>query len=174
MNPKPWLATYRENGIAESVNADAYPSVVHMLDEAMQRYADKPAFRAFGQTLSFADVDRQSAAFAAWLQQRLGVKKGDRIAVMLPNLLAFPVACIGILRAGAVQVNVNPLYTPRELEHQLKDSGSETIVIFNGSTPTLAEVAAQAGIKTARDGAAVRLAWNEASAYNSQIIMVFI
>jgi len=93
---------------------------------------------------------------------------------MLPNLLAFPVACIGILRAGAVQVNVNPLYTPRELEHQLKDSGSETIVIFNGSTPTLAEVAAQAGIKTARDGAAVRLAWNEASAYNSQIIMVFI
>jgi hypothetical protein len=148
MNPKPWLATYRENGIAESVNADAYPSVVHMLDEAMQRYADQPAFRAFGQTLSFADVDRQSAAFAAWLQQRLGVKKGDRIAVMLPNLLAFPIACIGILRAGAVQVNVNPLYTPRELEHQLKDSGSETIVIFNGSTPTLAEVAAQAGIKT--------------------------
>jgi long-chain acyl-CoA synthetase len=70
MNPKPWLATYRENGIAESVNADAYPSVVHMLDEAMQRYADQPAFRAFGQTLSFADVDRQSAAFAAWLQQR--------------------------------------------------------------------------------------------------------
>ena len=114
MNPKPWLATYRENGIAESVNADAYPSVVHMLDEAMQRYADQPAFRAFGQTLSFADVDRQSAAFAAWLQQRLGVKKGDRIAVMLPNLLAFPIACIGILRAGAVQVNVNPLYTPRE------------------------------------------------------------
>jgi hypothetical protein len=123
MNPKPWLATYRENGIAESVNADAYPSVVHMLDEAMQRYADKPAFRAFGQTLSFADVDRQSAAFAAWLQQRLGVKKGDRIAVMLPNLLAFPVACIGILRAGAVQVNVNPLYTPRELEHQLQGLG---------------------------------------------------
>jgi len=148
MNPKPWLATYRENGIAESVNADAYPSVVHMLDEAMQRYADQPAFRAFGQTLSFADVDRQSAAFAAWLQQRLGVKKGDRIAVMLPNLLAFPIACIGILRAGAVQVNVNPLYTPRELEHQLKDSGSKTIVIFNGSTPTLAEVATQAGIKT--------------------------
>jgi long-chain acyl-CoA synthetase len=148
MNPKPWLATYRENGIAESVNADAYPSVVHMLDEAMQRYADQPAFRAFGQTLSFADVDRQSAAFAAWLQQRLGVKKGDRIAVMLPNLLAFPIACIGILRAGAVQVNVNPLYTPRELEHQLQDSGSETLVIFNGSTPTLAEVAAQAGIKT--------------------------
>ena len=148
MTLKPWLATYRDNGIPETINADAYPSVVHMLDEAMQRYAGQPAFRAFGQTLSYADVDRQSAAFAAWLQQRLGVKKGDRIAVMLPNLLAFPIACIGILRAGAVQVNVNPLYTPRELEHQLKDSGSKTIVIFNGSTPTLAEVATQAGIKT--------------------------
>ena len=148
MTLKPWLATYRDNGIPETINADAYPSVVHMLDEAMQRYAGQPAFRAFGQTLSYADVDRQSAAFAAWLQQRLGVKKGDRIAVMLPNLLAFPIACIGILRAGAVQVNVNPLYTPRELEHQIKDSGSETIVIFNGSTPTLAEVATQAGIKT--------------------------
>ena len=148
MTLKPWLATYRDNGIPETVNADAWPSVVHLLEDAMRRYADKPAFRAFGQTLSFADVDRQSAAFAAWLQQRLGVKKGDRVAVMLPNLLAFPIVCIGILRAGAVQVNVNPLYTPRELEHQLKDSGSETIVIFNGSTRTLAEVAAQAGIKT--------------------------
>ena len=148
MTLKPWLATYRDNGIPETVNADAWPSVVHLLEDAMRRYADKPAFRAFGQTLSFADVDRQSAAFAAWLQQRLGVKKGDRVAVMLPNLLAFPIVCIGILRAGAVQVNVNPLYTPRELEHQLKDSGSETIVIFNGSTPTLAEVATQAGIKT--------------------------
>ena len=87
-------------------------------------------------------------AFCAWLQHTLGVKKGDRIAVMLPNLMAFPIACIGILRAGAVQVNVNPLYTPRELEHQLKDSGSEIIVVFSGSTPTLAEIAGRAGIKT--------------------------
>ena len=87
MNTKPWLATYRENGIAESVNADAYPSVVHMLDEAMQRYAERTAFHSFGQRLTFAEVDRLSGAFAAWLQQRLGVKKGDRIAVMLPNLM---------------------------------------------------------------------------------------
>ena len=71
MTLKPWLATYRDNGIPETVNADAWPSVVHLLEDAMRRYADKPAFRAFGQTLSFADVDRQSAAFAAWLQQRL-------------------------------------------------------------------------------------------------------
>ena len=148
MHQQPWLATYRENGIPATVNADAWPSVVHLLDEAMQRYAEKPAFRSFGQTLTYAEVDRLSGAFCAWLQHTLGVKKGDRIAVMLPNLMAFPIACIGILRAGAVQVNVNPLYTPRELEHQLKDSGSETIIIFNGSTPTLAEVATKAGIKT--------------------------
>jgi len=148
MHQQPWLATYRENGIPATVNADAWPSVVHLLDEAMQRYAEKPAFRSFGQTLTYAEVDRLSGAFCAWLQHTLGVKKGDRIAVMLPNLMAFPIACIGILRAGAVQVNVNPLYTPRELEHQLKDSGSEIIIIFNGSTPTLAEVATKAGIKT--------------------------
>ena len=128
MTAKPWFATYSANNIPATVNADAYPSVVHMLEAAMTQFADKPAFRAFGQTLSYADVDRQSAAFAAWLQQRMGVKKGDRIAVMLPNFLAFPIAFLGIARAGAVQVNVNPLYTPRELEHQLNDSGSEIIV----------------------------------------------
>jgi len=148
MSTKPWLATYRDNAIPADINADAFPSVVHMLDAAMQRFAVKPAFRAFGRTLSYADVDRQSAAFAAWLQQELGVRKGDRVAVMLPNFLAFPIAFLGIARAGAVQVNVNPLYTPRELEHQLNDSGSEIIIVFNGSTPTLAEAIARTGVKT--------------------------
>ena len=124
MHQQPWLATYRENSIPETINADAWQSVVHLLDDAMQRYADKPAFRSFGQTLTYAEVDRLSGAFCAWLQHTLGVKKGDRIAVMLPNLIAFPIACIGILRAGAVQVNVNPLYTPRELEHQLRTPGA--------------------------------------------------
>ena len=139
MSTKPWLTTYAANHIPAAINADAYPSVVQMMEEAMAQYADQPAFSAFGQTLSYADVDRQSAAFAAWLQQGLGVQKGDRIAVMVPNFIAFPIVFLGIARAGAVQVNVNPLYTPRELAHQLKDSGSETIVIFNGATPTLAE-----------------------------------
>jgi long-chain acyl-CoA synthetase len=148
MTAKPWFATYSANNIPATINADAYPSVVHMLEAAMAQFADQPAFRAFGQTLSYADVDRQSAAFAAWLQQRLGVKKGDRVAVMLPNFLAFPIAFLGIARAGAIQVNVNPLYTPRELEHQLNDSGSEIIVVFNGSTPTLAEAIGKTGIKT--------------------------
>jgi long-chain acyl-CoA synthetase len=118
-----------------------------MLEGAMKTYAGKSAFRSFGQTLSYADVDRLSAAFAAWLQHKLGVKKGDHIAVMVPNLLAFPIAFLGIVRAGGVQVNVNPLYTPRELEHQLNDSGTEIIIIFNGSTPALAEAIAKTGIK---------------------------
>ena len=148
MNPRPWLATYQANGIPETIDADAHASVVELMDEAMRQYADRPAFRAFGRTLTYADVDRLSAAFAAWLQQRLGVRKGDRIAVMLPNLPAFPIAFLGIARAGAVQVNVNPLYTPRELRHQLNDSGAEIIVIFNGSTPTLAEVVGETGIRT--------------------------
>ena len=148
MNTRPWLATYAENSIPAEINADAFPSVVHMLEAAMQRFADRPAFHSFGQQLTYADVDRLSAAFAAWLQHSLGVQPGDRVAVMLPNLMAFPIACLGILRAGAVQVNVNPMYTPRELEHQLKDSGSSTIVIFNGVTPTLAEIVGNTAIKT--------------------------
>src|SRR5262249_53241383 len=115
MTARPLLAVV-EDRIPEEINPDAYASVVEMLEEAMLRFADKPAFRCFGQTLSYADVDRLSRDFAAYLQQRLEVKKGERIAVMLPNVPAFPIAMIGILRAGAAQVNVNPLYTPRELE----------------------------------------------------------
>jgi len=147
MSARPWLATYGER-IPETINPDAYDSVVEMLEEAMQRFAGKPAFRCFGQTLTYADTDRLSRNFAAYLQQTLAVKKGERIAVMLPNIPAFPVAMIGILRAGAAQVNVNPLYTPRELEHQLNDAGVETIVIFAGSTPMLAEIVARAAVKT--------------------------
>ncbi len=148
MKSRPWLATYRDNHIPETIDPNAYPSVVHMLEQAMLGFADKPAFRAFGQTLTYADVDRLSGAFAAWLQNRLGVKKGDHIAVMSPNLLAFPVAFLGIARAGAVQVNVNPMYTPRELEHQLNDSGSKIIVVYSGSTPALADVIARTGVTT--------------------------
>src|ERR1700719_4333117 len=121
MSSKHWLAAYGERIPAE-INADAHCSVLAMLEGAMQRFADKPAFRCFGQTLTYADTDRLSRHFAAYLQGKLGVKKGDRIAVMLPNIPAFPLAMLGIVRAGAVQVNVNPLYAPRELEHQLNDA----------------------------------------------------
>jgi long-chain acyl-CoA synthetase len=148
MAQKPWLATYRECGIPAEINPDAHRSVVHMLEQAMKKYADKPAFRSFGQTLTYADVDRQSRNFAAYLQKKLGVEKGDRIAVMMPNLLAFPIAFLGIIRAGAAQVNVNPLYTPRELEHQLNDAGVSIMVIFAGSSATAAEVLASTPLET--------------------------
>ena len=146
MSPKHWLGAYGEN-IPCEVDPDVHSSVLGLLEAAMRRYADKPAFRCFGQTLTYADTDRLSRNFAAYLQGKLGVKKGDRIAVMLPNIPAFPLAMIGIVRAGAVQVNVNPLYTPRELEHQLNDAGVETIVIFNGVSATLAEIIGKTGVK---------------------------
>src|SRR5262252_5494719 len=136
---KHWLASYG-SAIPAEIDPDAHASVTDMLVDAMQRFADKPAFRCFGQTLTYADTDRLSRNFAAYLQNALGVRKGDRIAVMLPNIPAFPLAMLGIIRTGAVQVNVNPLYTPRELEHQLNDAGVETIVIFSGVSATLAEI----------------------------------
>jgi long-chain acyl-CoA synthetase len=148
MHDRPWHATYRDNDIPPTIDPAAYRSVTQMLDEAMLRFADRPAFHAFGRTLTFAEVDRLSAGFCAWLQQRLSVRKGDRVAVMAPNLMAFPVVTLGILRAGAIQVNVNPLYTPRELEHQLQDSGSRAIVVFDGATPTLAEVIGRTPVRT--------------------------
>ena len=121
MQERPWLATYREFRIPAEIAAPKHSSVTAMMEAAMQRYADKPALRSFGQTLTYAEVDRLSRDFAAWLQAQ-GVQRGDRVAVMTPNVLAFPVGMLGIVRAGAVQVNVNPLYTPRELEHQLNDA----------------------------------------------------
>ena len=147
MHAKPWLATYGDTVPAE-IDADTFPSVVALMDDAIAKYADKPAFRCVGQTLTYRDLDRLSRAFAAWLQNAAGVRKGDRVAVMMPNLLAFPIAFLGIIRAGAVQANVNPLYTPRELEHQLTDARCETIVIFGGVTATLAEIAARTPLKT--------------------------
>src|SRR5262245_47685215 len=146
MSRKHWLASYGERIPAE-IDPSAYGSVLEMLEAAMARYAAKPAFRCFERALTYADVERLSRAFAAYLQRRLGVKKGDRVAVMLPNIPAFPIAMIGILRAGAVQVNVNPLYTPRELEHQLNDAGAEVIVVFSGVSATLAEIISKTGIK---------------------------
>jgi long-chain acyl-CoA synthetase len=143
---RPWLVSYGARIPAE-IDANAYGSVLEMLEQAMKRFADRPAFRCFDATLTYADVDRLSRNFAAFLQTKLGVKKGDRIAVMLPNIPAFPLAMLGIIRAGAVQVNVNPLYTARELEHQLNDAGAETIVVFNGVSATLAEIIDKTAVK---------------------------
>jgi long-chain acyl-CoA synthetase len=146
MSTKHWLAAYGEQVPAE-IDPDAHGSVIEMLEGAMKRYADKPAFRCFGRTLTYADTDRLSRCFAAYLQCDLGVKKGERIAVMLPNIPAFPLAMLGIVRAGAVQVNVNPLYTPRELEHQLNDASVEIIIVFSGVSATFAEIADATRVK---------------------------
>jgi len=146
MSNRHWLAAYGKRIPAE-VDPDAHGSVLSMLEDAMKRFAGKPAFRCFGETLTYADTDRLSRGFAAYLQGKLGVKKGDRIAVMLPNIPAFPLAMLGILRVGAAQVNVNPLYTPRELEHQLNDAGVEIIVIFSGVSATLAEIIGKTSVK---------------------------
>ena len=144
---KPWTKTYGP-GVPFEIDADAYPSAVALFDDAAGKYADHPAFECFGQTMTYTELDRASRAFAAWLQKKLGIKRGDRIALMLPNVFAFPVAMLGIHRAGAAQVNVNPLYTPHELRHQLNDAGAETIVIFTGSSSTLAEILADTKIRT--------------------------
>ena len=141
-----WLSSYGPR-IPADIDPDVYPSVRAMLEDAMTRYAEKPAFRCFGQTLTYADTDRLSRNFAAFLQGKLGVRKGDRIAVMLPNLPAFPLAMLGIIRAGAIQVNVNPLYTPRELAHQLHDGGVKTIIVFAGVSATLAEIIGESGVE---------------------------
>ncbi len=146
MTKRHWLAAYGARIPAE-IDPDAHTSVVAMLEDAMRRFADRPAFRCFGQALSYADTDRLSRAFAAYLQNKLCVKKGDRIAMMLPNISAFPLAMLGILRAGAAQVNVNPLYTSRELEHQLNDAGAEVIIVFTGVSATLAEIVDRTPIK---------------------------
>ncbi|HEY2979349.1 MAG TPA: AMP-binding protein, partial [Burkholderiaceae bacterium] len=146
MSSKHWRASY--GSIPHEINPDAYRSVVDLMDQAMKRFADRPAMRCAGQTLTYADLDRLSRDFAAYLQGKLGVKKGDRIAVMMPNLLAFPIAFLGITRAGAAQVNVNPLYTPRELQHQLNDAGVETLIVFSGVSATVAEVMAKTRLKT--------------------------
>jgi long-chain acyl-CoA synthetase len=146
MTKRHWQASY--GTIPTEINAEAHRSVVSMLEGAMQQFADKPAFRCLGQTVSYADVDRQSRAFAAYLQNKLDVKKGDRIAVMCPNLIAFPIAMLGIIRTGAAQVNVNPLYTARELEYQLNDAGVNIIVVYSGVSATVAEVLNKTKLKT--------------------------
>jgi long-chain acyl-CoA synthetase len=143
---KPWIQTYGA-GVPHEIDADSYPSVVALFDKAVARFGDKPAFECFGRSVTYGELDRASRAVAAWLQKRLGVKRGDRIALMCPNIFAFPIAMLGIVRAGAAQVNVNPLYTPRELAHQLNDAGAETIIIFGGSTPVLAEVLDRTPVK---------------------------
>ncbi|WP_128599445.1 long-chain-fatty-acid--CoA ligase FadD [Pantoea wallisii] len=143
---KVWLKRYPPDVPAE-INADRYPSLVDLFEHATQQYADQVAFINMGQPMTYRQLEQQSRAFAAWLQQGLGLQQGDRVALMMPNLLQYPVALFGVLRAGMVVVNVNPLYTPRELKHQLNDSGASAIVIVSNFAHTLEKVVAETPIK---------------------------
>jgi long-chain acyl-CoA synthetase len=133
-----WQQHYGDKIPAE-VNIPADATLSSLFDAACEKNADRTAFSSFGATRTYGEIHALSRNFAAWLQNELGIKKGDRVALMTPNCMAFPVAMFGIIAAGAIQVNVNPLYTGRELRHQLQDADTDTIVIFTGSTPVLAE-----------------------------------
>ncbi|QNQ60318.1 MULTISPECIES: long-chain-fatty-acid--CoA ligase FadD [unclassified Pantoea] len=143
---KVWLKRYPADVPAE-ISADRYTSLVDLFEQAVKRYADQPAFINMGQKMSYRQLEEKSRAFAAYLQQQLGLKAGDRVALMMPNLLQYPVALIGVLRAGMVVVNVNPLYTPRELRHQLNDSGASAIVIVSNFAHTLEKVVAETAVR---------------------------
>jgi long-chain acyl-CoA synthetase len=135
---KPWLASY-PSGVPAEIDTRVYSSLVQLLDEAFRKHAQRDAALCMGQRMTFAEMDRLSVQLGAWLQAQ-GLKQGDRVALMMPNLLQYGVAISAILRAGFVVVNVNPLYTPRELAHQLKDSGARAIVVLENFAHTLAEI----------------------------------
>jgi len=136
---KPWLNSYQA-GVPAEIDVNEHPSVVDIFTSACKDYASSPSFTNFGKTISYAELDKYTNQFASWLIHEAGLQKGDRIAIMMPNLLQYPVAVFGALRAGLVVVNTNPLYTDRELEHQLKDSGAKAIVVVEAFAATLADV----------------------------------
>jgi long-chain acyl-CoA synthetase len=134
-----WLKSY-PTGVGATIDPSQYPSVVHVMEESFRRFADRPAFVNMGRTMTYAEVDRLSQDFAAYLLDVLGLKKGDRVAIMMPNCLQYPVVLFGILRAGLTVVNTNPMYTARELKHQLDDSGASAIVVVDNFAHVVAEV----------------------------------
>lgn len=145
MDTRPWLGAYPQ-GVPADIDAAQYASLVQLMEESFQKFAARTAYSFMGKEVSYGETDSLSRAFAAYLQG-LGLAKGDRVAIMMPNVPQYPVAVAAILRAGFVVVNVNPLYTPRELEHQLKDSGSKVIVIIENFAGTLQQCIAQTPVK---------------------------
>jgi len=142
---RPWLSAYPE-GVPADIDLSPYRSLVQLLDESLAKYAARSAYHYMGHDMAYAEVDAQARALAAYWQSK-GLVKGDRVAVMMPNVLQYPVAVAAILRAGLVVVNVNPLYTARELEHQLNDSGAKAIVIIENFAATLAACLGQTPVK---------------------------
>ena len=140
-----WLKSYPA-GVPSDIDPSVYPSVVALLEESFAKYRDSKAYVCMGKGITFGDIDRLSQALAAWLQGR-GLKKGARVAIMMPNVLQYPVALAAVLRAGLIAVNVNPLYTARELGHQLKDSGAEAVVVLENFAHTLEQAIAGTAVK---------------------------
>lgn len=143
---RPWLAQYPQ-GVTAEIDVDEFPSVVAVLENAIEKYRDRPAFANLGKTLTYAEIDQLSAQFAAYLLGELKLKKGDRVAIMMPNCLQYPIATFGVLRAGLTVVNTNPMYTARELRHQLVDSGANVILVLDNFAHTVQEVVADTQIK---------------------------
>ena len=142
---KVWLKAYPK-GIPHTIDVTEYASVREVFEEACSKFAARPAFTCMGKSVTFAELDTLSSAFGAWLQS-IGCGKGTRVAIMMPNILQYPVCLFGTLRAGCTVVNVNPLYTPRELEHQLNDSGAEVIVVVENFASVLAQVVSRTKVR---------------------------
>ena len=140
-----WLKSYPP-GVPADIDPSVYPSLVSLLEESFGKYRDAEAYVCMGKAINFGEIDALSAALAAWLQGR-GLKKGARVAIMMPNVLQYPVALAAVLRAGCIAVNVNPLYTARELEHQLRDSGAEAVVVLENFASTLQQALSGTSVK---------------------------
>ncbi|MCL1633670.1 long-chain fatty acid--CoA ligase [Luteimonas sp. SX5] len=143
---RPWLSSYPA-GVPAEIDLEQFPSIVSVLESSFEQFRDRPAFSNLGKTLNYDEIDRLSRQFAAYLLGELKLKKGDRVAIMMPNCLQYPIATFGILRAGLVVVNHNPLYTARELRHQLQDSGAKAIVVLDNFGHTLQQVLAETEVK---------------------------
>src|ERR671924_1494507 len=140
-----WLKSYPP-GVPAEIEPREYGSLIELFEQSIRQFGDRPAFSNMGKTIRFGELDRLARDFGAWLQAK-GLAKGARVAIMMPNCLQYPIAMFGVLRAGCTVVNVNPLYTPRELEHQLKDAGAEAIVILENFGHVLQEVRGRTPVK---------------------------
>src|ERR1700693_166743 len=141
-----WLPLYPP-GVPAEVDVTAFASIKALIENSFERYADRSAYLSMGTSLSYRELEARSRAFGAWLQHRAGLKPGDRIAIMLPNLLQYPVAMFGALRAGLVVVNTNPLYTVPELASQLKDSGASAVLVLENFAATLEQALPGTGVR---------------------------
>ncbi len=143
---RPWLAQYPA-GVPAEIDVDEFPSIPAVLEQSIRQYGDRPAFTNMGKSLTYSEIDQLSRQFAAYLLGELKLKKGDRVAIMMPNCLQYPIATFGVLRAGLTVVNVNPMYTPRELKHQMVDSGASVILVLDNFAKTVQDVVADTPVR---------------------------